>query len=364
MKSLIFFCISISITIITIIIINIAPIINGFIGSGYYSSSGENLLTSWFNTNCQDYADKYKYYKDKKYQDIPHNPVLKSQEEKEQFLNLLNEGKKKCKRKKAMVGLEYAVVNINIILGFTCTVLGLLLYLKATNNTKIIGLIGLGSGAIGCILILVYIIYSGLIFTQDIPGKTFNSLNSRYTNAQVKIDSDGGFLKWDESKKRYVCIFYDKNDDDSVYLKYTDYANKNLNYNEDNAYAYYKENFKINIMSSGGCIDDQITSSNFYENCKKYEEGTDSYYILNEKRKFYDGPSIFGKEKGECDKIYSIDLSGYNEKKNLYDHWVATIILGCIILVLNIGLAIYGFLVFKNTNISNLTTSENKKILS
>jgi len=36
----------------------------------------------------------------------------------------------------------------------------------------------------------------------------------------------------------------------------------------------------------------------------------------------------------------------------LYNYWVATIVLGCFIFVLDIGLAIFGFLIFKDSNLT------------
>ena len=87
-----------------------------------------------------------------------------------------------------MIELEYTAFNFNIVFGFTCALLGLFNYLKIGNLGKIVGLIGLGSGIIGFVLTLVYIIYNGIIFTKDVAGKTFiNVWNSN------KIRADGVF---------------------------------------------------------------------------------------------------------------------------------------------------------------------------
>lgn len=50
-------------------------------------------------------------------------------------------------------------------------------------------------------------------------------------------------MEWDDNKKTYICIFNDKDNKDSVYLKYSDYRNKYLNYKKDVAYAIYEKNF-------------------------------------------------------------------------------------------------------------------------
>jgi len=83
-----------------------------------------------------------------------------------------------------------------------------------------------------------------------------------------------------------------------------------------------------------------------WETCKNYDEGN----ILTSKYKITDEN---GNEKGECDKVYAIDDSSFTEeKKNLYNYWVTTIVLGCFIFALDIGLAIFGFLIFKDSNLT------------
>jgi len=46
-----------------------------------------------------------------------------------------------------------------------------------------IGIIELGRRVIGFVLTLVYIIYSGIIFTQDVVGKAFTNINTKYTDS-------------------------------------------------------------------------------------------------------------------------------------------------------------------------------------
>ena len=59
-----------------------------------------------------------------------------------------------------------------------------------------------------------------------------------------------------------------------------------------------------------------------------------------------------GNDKGECNKLYIIEDTSptTDEKKNLYNSWVTTIVFGCFIFVLDIGLAIFGFLIFNDSN--------------
>ena len=149
-----------------------------------------------------------------------------------------------------MTGLEYASLNINMASGFICAILGLLLYLNVGNSIgKITGLIGLGCGAIAFVLTLVYIIEAGIIFTQHVDRKNYNIFAFRYSDVGARIDSDGAFLKGDDSKKSYVCIFYKKDKEDSLYRRYSDYGNKYLNYNSDIQFAADKKitNFSLAV---------------------------------------------------------------------------------------------------------------------
>jgi len=226
MKNLIFLCISVAIVLFTVIVLNNAPIINGLVGK------------DWYKESCQYYVDSHIYTKETSLSD-----QHITQEQKEVRLKQYKEGKNKCYRNKAMIGLEYASFNFNIVFGLTCAILGLLNYLNVANNIKkIIGLIGLASGIIGFVLTFVYIIYSGIIFTQDVVGKYYGGLSIPTSLPQPKkITSDGAFAKWDDSKQTYVCIFYDKDNEDKLYLKYSDYGNKYLNYNSKVLYAEKKK---------------------------------------------------------------------------------------------------------------------------
>ena len=260
-----------------------------------------------------------------------------------------------------MIGLEYASLNINIVFGFTSVILGLLYYLGVGNNLgKIIGLIGLIAGVIGFVLTFIYVIYSGIIFTNDVVGKKFD-YGSQYEDAKPKIDSDGAYLEWNADKKIYRCIFYDKENKDSLYQKYSDYGNKYLSYNTDIAYASDKKNFKYKetnlVSSTGGCIfkyliDDSsflgVDINTFWDICKLIDEENADIFRANSKLHYFDDE---GNDKGECDKLYYIDTTiKSTEKKDKYDKWVASIVLSCFIFVFDLGLAVFGFLLFRDSN--------------
>jgi hypothetical protein len=331
MKNLIFLCASTAIIIFTVIVLNNAPIINGLVG------------TDWYKESCQRYVDLHKYYKDKTPAQIGNTDYgVSDEDDKKEWLDLLIEGKNKCYRNKAMIGLEYSAFNFNIVFGFTCALLGLFNYLKIGNLGKIVGLIGLGSGIIGFVLTLVYIIYSGIIFTKDVAGKTFIDISAKYNSAErKKIRANGAFAEWDDSKKGYVCIFYEKDNENSLYLTYSDYGNIHLNYRSKDKYPEQEKNYEFIGCLSG--------STYTYAQCKTKDE-TDN--LAQTKNKYYENyvnQAANKNEKGECDYLYYFDNNANDySKRNIYDRWTITIVLGCFIFVLDIGLAIFGFLIFKD----------------
>ena len=313
MKKLIFFAIASAILLFSLIVVNITPI--DLIGG-----------QSWSQQACSSISDQIDQLEKQNYSDEQLKP----------YKNNLN----RCKNKKAMVGLDYVTSNFNIIFGFICALLGFLLFMNLINIGKYIGLIGLGVGAVGFVLTFVYVIESGLVF-DDIDG-----------SSDMRIESDGAYLEWKGNK--YVCIFYDKDDYDSVYLKYSDYGKKYLNYHKDLFYPEGDKKFKFQSASgtplSGGCI---YRSIDEWDECKDLDEGTSNSQTsallnLNSKIKYYDDS---GNPKGDCDKLYNIEMNQNtnNRRKVIYDRWLTTIIFSCFILLLDIGLAIFGFLLFRES---------------
>ena len=341
MKNLIFLCIATCIFIFSVIVLNFAPSINGLVGKGQYDLWGSPVVNVDILGNpnsisygvedypCSGYTDVYNDIKDgvRTFSGTP--------EEKEEYLDQLKDGKNDCLRKKAYIGLEYSAFIIDVIFSFVCAILGLLLY-SGNNIGKILGLIGLASGAIGFVLTFVYIIYSGIVFNNDVVGKNYINENP-YTGLKLAIKSDGAVLKWKDNK--YVCIFYDKDNKDKFYRKFSHYGVKYLNYfhlnGKDKDDEYYKYNY---------CTPSRGSHSINWENCKKFDDG--SLVFSSNKLEIIDN----GNKKGECDKIYITENNATNEKKKLYDYWVLTFVFGCFIFVLDIGLAIFGFLIFKDSS--------------
>lgn len=339
MNKLLFLCVSLAILLFNVIFTNLAPIIKKKVGY------------NWPYYACGLYSDKYNYAK---------NEVKGySSELKDEYLNPIKKEKTRCDSRKAMNGLEFVVSNLNFIFGFVCAFAGFLVYFKIGNlgnDGKYIGLIGLGCGTIGFVLTLVYVIESGLVFT-DVTGElrnfnfnfnmvtnTFNGLYD-YPSYEIKIDSDGASLKWNDSKKKYECIFYKKNKEDSLFLKYSDLGNKYLNYKKeihfDDKISYYYSNCQ-----------NPIPISNFYYYCSllsttSNDEISKTYSFLknyiNDKIFYYDNDH----NKIECDKLYNFSARTINEQKIIYDYWLTSLIFSCFIMVLYIVLALFGFLLFR-----------------
>ena len=324
MNKLLFFCISSALLLFSIIALNLAPI-NG---------------SEWYNKSCQSISDDLKYYENREHPG-------KEKEEIDETKKFYKKTKTICKRRKAMVGFEYASFNGNIIFGFICAFLGFIQYFDI-KKIEVTGLIGLVCGIIGFVLTLVYVIESGLVF-NDIED-----------DLVLRIDSDGALLELKDD--HYVCIFYNKNNKYSLFRRYSDYGNKYLNYDkkvvhmsQDNNYEFqkctgsipynsfnnypYDDDYYYRRLSIESDVE-KIISLNEY--CKALEEKTQTIA----KKEYTDSK---GTKLGDCKKLYKFSTTTSNEKKNLYDRWLTTIILSCFNLLFNIGVAIFGFLSFNSS---------------
>ena len=309
MKKTLFLIFSAAIVIFSVICICSAPLINKMYIDDVFEPS------DWGYLNCKIRSDEYK--KEKETTSLTGDDKDKHLKSYKHSLNL-------CNRQKAMYGLEHASLILDVILGFICLILGLLHYFDIGKPfEKVTGIIGLATGIIQFILTLVYVCYSGYIFTNDGP------------NSYPKADKDGAIATWDNNKKKYKCDFYDKDDEYAIYAKYSDLGKKAYNYNKDiyNADANDKVKY-CHFSYLTETIDSRIHYLNFDDECKKAEEG-------------YVEGSTSTTQYRDCDKLY-VPISSDVENKYLYDRWVTTIIFSCFIIACDIGLAIFGFLLFKS----------------
>ena len=285
MNKTLFLVFSAAILIFAIVSICSAPIINGDIIDA----------SDWRTKNCKRLADIYDSSKDKT-------------DKKKRNL---------CNRQKAMYGLEYSSLILDVSLGFICAILGLLHFFDVGKYfEKVSGIIGLATGIITFVLTLVYICYSGYIFTKDkAPDYDNNSLNDLY-----KLNGEGAFAEKDGS--RFKCLYYKSDDSYAIFAKYNDLGKKQYNYQKKRHYDTNSE------YSKSACA--------IAYNC-----GTDGYTY-----------GLTGLIAG-CDNLYGPKFDGF-ENKYVYDRWVTTYIFSCFIIACSIGLAIFGFLLFKSSGNSGI----------
>ena len=293
MKRTLFLCFSGAIVLFTIICFCTAPIINKVIPQS----------TNWNTDNCKLKEDEYKIVKERS---------GATKEEIDYYKRIKNE----CNRKKAMYGLEYSALILDIILGFICVILGLLHYFDVGKSFEnISGLIGLISGIVGFILTFVYLCYSSYIFTND-PA---------YGNI-AKLNGDGAFAEWNEAEGKFKCLFYKEKDKYSVLAKYSDLGKKHYNYVKDRFYGDQTSEINRCTSSSNRCYVNPTTSY------------TNRQFITS---------SSHSPPNDNCKHLYSSPVTSVSNKY-IFDMWVTTIIFTCFIIVCDIGLAIFGFLLFKS----------------
>jgi len=297
MKKTLFLILSGAIVIFSIICICTAPIINKIV----------NGSSSWNTANCQKLSDDYERETD----------VFKKSFEK---ISL-----KECRNRKAMYGLEHSTLILDVILGFVCLILGLLHYFDiAKPFEKITGIIGLSTGIIEFILTMIYLGYSSYIFTngfvttddQDIP-----LLFKRNEDWKLAELSDENY---------YKCLFYEAGEFSSFFATYSDLGKKQYNYNKEK----YQANSDSDSEFANCQVKDQLADIDNIAPC----------FVLG----YTYGPATYSSNTKTYKNLYARYNNSF-ENKYVFDRWVTTIIFSCFIIVCDIGLAIFGFLLFKSS---------------
>ena len=305
-KNLLFLILGTVTVILSVVIISVGPVTNKLLSS------------TWGNQNCELLSDQIKLLKD---------DVTK-----------LKKMKNLCYRQKAMHDMEYTSFIINIVLGFVCADLALIHYLGFGKEFEIkTGIIGVISGVIGFILALVYVCYSGYIFTNDVARMELIIGNGDNTftlggNPIQKLYSNGALYKWEEHEDDpnysnggiYVTEYENDRSDESNYIRYKDLGKKQYNYNS----KYYKSYNKYN--------DDQEEEEN---KCKFTTHEAD--LISNDKKLQLD----------DCEYIY-FNPEDDLKNKDLYDRWLTVLILACFVILCDLGLAFFGLMLCTNFGIN------------
>ena len=305
MDTKLFFLISsLALIVLTIVTICTAPNIGG-------------ITNTSPSENCKQYVDEYDYKKE-----LYKNPDDNEQEE----LNHIKQDSNLCKRRKAFYGLEYSSLIIDIVLGSVCCLLGLLHYFDVGKVfLKITGIIGLATGVIGLILTVIYLGYSSYIFNNDYSSET-------------KLYDNGAILKIVNGK-----YAYNYNDDDEKENKYYDRAKfKDLGkkeYNYDS--KRYKEFFESTDTSSIRYC--SLADEDYYQ---QYDGSGNPITPSSYSSSYYKGRA----KVNNCDYIWTDDYATESdyENKYLYDRWLTSIIISAFICLCNVGVAIFGLLIFLN----------------
>ena len=280
-KGLIFFCCACCILVLTIVNLSIGPIVSGRVGG------------SWGYLPCAYYKD---YHKETK---------------KTTSGDALKYGAKwnmdECTRKKGMHDMEYTAFIFDIVIGFSCGLLGLLhLFDLKKDFAEKTGLIGLICGCIGFILTFIYVIFNGLVYTTY--GTELIGDNGPYKR-------NGDYAYAEKSGNEFKCLYFDnENNFHSIYATYSDLIKKQYNYNKD--WEKKTETGCVNSIYVRACATRKnIPVDNSLSHCNKL-------YV-----------------SGGIDTITNKDMS---------DRFLTALILSLLVCLGNIGLGIFGFLIAKS----------------
>ena len=304
-KGLLFFCCACCILVLTIVNLSIGPIINGKV-------QFDGTL------NCA-------YYKD--WDDAADKAGASSDDRKYTSKWAVDA----CVRKKGMHDMEYTSFIFDIVIGFICGLIGLLHIFEVkkdfVSNT---GLIGLICGVVGFVLTLVYVIFNGLVYT------------SYYDNAILKRDGDG--IVAELKGNNYECKYFDeKGNTHALLAKYSDLIQKQYNYDKDLEESYEKDEVKYcKVVSACVFNGDQQE----YNDCVN-NRGSGLVDILNacDDEKTFAGPYTYG-GTNECKNLYA-PIEDEIKNKDISDRFLTALILSLFVCLANIGLALFGFLLFR-----------------
>ena len=162
----------------------------------------------------------------------------------------------KSKIKTMMHKFKYISFYINIFFGILCAILSLLHHYNiARRFERYTGLIGVISGIVGIILTSMFIVYNGLLFSNDDFGKDliYNTIATPAKNKKKEVVSyKNNKNEWDNSEKHYYNFYYGQKDEELTYQKYKELCqeyknNKKLatndDDNEDNEKRFIKSDY-------------------------------------------------------------------------------------------------------------------------
>ena len=283
-KGFLFFAFSCCILVLSIINLSIGPVVNKVVGK----TNINNDEVAWGTANVARYKD------------------LKDDKDNEDEKNRIKSVIDALERLKGMHDMEYMSFIFDIVIGFVCSLLGLfhLFDIKKEEFASKTGLIGFICGIVGFALSFVYVIFNGLVFT------------SNYSEVMER-ESDGHFAERKGSE--YYCITsHAKDDAFSGHAKFSDLNKKQYNYEKN----FYGDDFDRR------CICEDLLSECIDDNPLKVS--TCAADVTSAK----------------CKYIYAEPIK-VNKNKDIFDRFLTTLILSLFVCLANIGLALFGFLLFR-----------------
>ena len=277
---------------------------------------------------------------------------LISDEKDDTRKNFFKKERSKCRRHKAMKGLEYTLFGLHFIIGVIFGILSLFIsshsFRYEDDLKKEIKYITFFFSIIGAILTIIYIGYSCYIFDKDSPSfidfKNLIEMSSeiqekknipleqiKYAypiNGIIKTNKNGAFAKFNPEMNKYELLYppkEDKNIYDS-FAKYKELYMKQYNFNKE---LYIKKNFDIYFKY---CEYDDIPSI-VYGNVQKK--------IFNN----VNGISI------ECEYLYYYKYGESSYNYDLYSSWAFTIFISIIIFLSQLGITV--FIIIKSISFAN-----------
>ena len=228
-----------------------------------------------------------------------------------------------CVRKKGMYDMEYTAFIFDIVIGFVCGLVGLLhLFEVKKDFVSNTGLIGLICGIVGFALTFVYVIFNGLVYTNY------------YDDNDLVYKTDGDGIVAEASGTKYECKYFDdQGNTHSLYAKFSDLGKKQYNYNTD---------LSKTLTANAACV------LSFSTNVPGGQTEVATYIALCSNSETFDETDI-GKATSTCKNLYiknrEVDSSITN--KDISDRFLTALILSLIVCLANIGLALFGFLLFR-----------------
>ena len=297
MKGTIFFCCSCAIVILSMINLSVGPIVKKKVDitpiyvTRIYAThiSVRTKGNTWGTYNCKLLSDYYDTYEE--------THSLSDNARKYDFEWPINE----CERKKAMHDMEYTSFILNIIFGMICGLLGLfhLFDLKNEFISKT-GLIRLGCGFVGFIFSFIYVVYNGIVYTNY------------FDTGVVKRDGGGVYAeKIPDTSDQFKCLYYDEPYNIySVFAKFSELNQKQYNYDKD----IYKS------------VDLECVNEDYVDQCSQQE--------------------IITVTGNTCENLYAAEIMDF-KNKDKSDRFLTTLILSLFVCLADLGLALFGFLLYR-----------------